>query len=115
MLPAEVEHGLPGILKSVPPSARPAVIGLAPAELIDESPAPLPLVRDDEVRHIQIALPVVDVFLDVKEVGAIGCQDRLDSGRDRAEPLDRPFFFASVARGVVQSCNAPEFSARKYL
>ena len=64
-LAAEVEHRLPCVLESVSPPARHAVVGLAPAELVDESPAPLAAVRDDEVFDVKAALALVRVLLDV--------------------------------------------------
>ena len=88
LLAAEVKHRFPSVLESVSPAARHAVIGLAPAERVHESPAPLPPVRDDEIHHVQVAFPVVGVLFDVEEVGAIGRQNRFDSSRDRAEPRD---------------------------
>jgi len=85
-LPAEVEHWLPGILEAVVPTARHAVVGLAPAQLIDKAPAPLPLVGDDEVLHIQAPFAVLGVLLEVEEERAVGRQDRLEVGRHVAEP-----------------------------
>ena len=87
LLAAEVEHRLPGILEAVSPSARHAVVGLAPAELIHESPAPLPPVRDDQILHVQVALAVVGVLFDVQEVGAVRRQNRRDIRGDIPEPV----------------------------
>ena len=86
LLAAEMKNRLEGVLEPVPPAARHAVVGLAPAEFIDEPPAPLPLVGDDEVLHVQVPLAIGRMLLDVEQVGAIRRQDRLDVGGDIAKP-----------------------------
>src|SRR5450759_3448483 len=48
----EVKQRFPGVLEAIPPPARYAVIRLPPAQFVDEPPAPLAHVRDQQVLHV---------------------------------------------------------------
>ena len=114
LLPAKVVDRLERILKPVSPTARHAVVGLAPAELIHEPPAPRPPVGQHQVHHVKIPLALVGVRLNVQEVGSVGRQHRLDAGGHRAEPrhvlfgrhrLEPTRWVVLALRGVRRRCD----------
>ena len=84
--PGEMEDWLPRVLKPIRPTAGNTVGRVAPAELIDEAPAPLPLVRDDQILDVEAALAIFGMLFDLQEVGAVRAQDRLDVRGHLAEP-----------------------------
>ena len=86
LVAAEVKHRLPGVLQAVGPFARHAVRRIPPAELIDETPAPFPLVGQHQILHVEAAFAVLRMLFDVQEVRAVGSQHRLDVACDLAEP-----------------------------
>jgi hypothetical protein len=102
-LATEVEDRLPRVLEPIAPAAWHTVVGLAPTEFIDEAPPPLPLVRQHEIHHVEIALAFVRVGFDVEKVGAIGRQNRLDVGSDIAKPIAIFVrrYRLEAARGIV--------------
>jgi hypothetical protein len=80
-------YRFPSVLEAVRPPSRHSVVGLAPAELVDVAPAPLPLVRDDQVQRVEVAFAVLRVGFDVDEPRTVGGQHRLDVARHRPEPI----------------------------
>src|ERR1019366_1399129 len=101
---SDLDHRLPSVLKAIVPASRYPVVGFAPAEFVNEAPAPLAPVRNDQILHIETAFAVLGMLLDVQEVGAVGRQDRRDIGSYRAEPVGvviRPHGLESASR-VVQ-------------
>ena len=78
LVAAEVKRRLPSVLQAVGPLARHAVRGVPPAELIDEAPAPLPLVGQHQILHVEAAFAILRMLFDVQEVRAVGSQHRLD-------------------------------------
>src|ERR1022692_4100338 len=119
-LAAEVVDALPRVLEAIRPAAGNPFVRLSPAELIDESPTPLPLVGDHQVHHVQASFALVSVRLDVQEVRSIGREDRRDVVGSPAEPpgvlfrrhwCEAALRIVFALRGVWRRCDA-EVGAR---
>src|ERR1022692_4601491 len=85
-LAAEVVDALPRALEPIGPSARASLIGLHPRKFVHEPPAPLSLVGQDQIHHVEIPLAVIGMRFDVQEGTTIRREDRSDVRSDRAEP-----------------------------
>ncbi len=90
------------------PTARNAVVGFAPTELIDEAPAPLPLMRQHKVLHIESALTVFGMFFDIQEVGAVGREDSLNVLRYITKPRDVFFRRDKVVGSRTEVSDRPD-------